>query len=93
MVMVNLSMQYVIAAEKAKEHEKELNVQVRSLLVDGAALSVARKRLQVIAISYHFSVIYFIFLIFTHPFTNLNWVVFLFLILQFFFLINFLHVS
>ncbi|XP_024026755.1 UV radiation resistance-associated gene protein isoform X1 [Morus notabilis] len=46
MVMVNLSMQYVIVAEKAKEHEKELNVQVRSLLVDGAALSVARKRLQ-----------------------------------------------
>ena len=49
LAMVNLSMHCTIASERAKEQEEELNVQVRSLLVAGAALSVARKRLQVIA--------------------------------------------
>ncbi|KAM3756370.1 hypothetical protein ACB098_02G106600 [Castanea mollissima] len=45
-VMEDMSMRSKLAKEDANKQEDQLSVQVRSLLVAGTALSVARKRLQ-----------------------------------------------
>lgn len=47
-LMENMSMHSSLAKEDANKQEKQLSGEVRSLLVAGTALSVARKRLQVI---------------------------------------------
>lgn len=49
-VMESVSISSKLANEDAKKQEEKLSVEVRSLLVAGTALSVARKRLQVILI-------------------------------------------
>lgn len=49
-VMESMTMSSKLAKEDAKKQEEKLSVEVRSLLVAGTALSVARKRLQVILI-------------------------------------------
>lgn len=61
LAMIKYSMHHVISSESAKERDEELNVQVRSLLVAGAALSVARRRLQVMEISHKYHLIHIIF--------------------------------
>lgn len=45
-VMENMSVDSKLAKEDAKRQEEQLSIEVRSLLVAGTALSVARKRLQ-----------------------------------------------
>lgn len=47
LVMQNLSLRTKVVVEDAKRKEEGLAAEVRSLLVAGTALSVARKRLQV----------------------------------------------
>lgn len=49
-VMETMSMLSKVAEENAKKQEERLSMEVRSLLVSGTALSVARRRLQVILI-------------------------------------------
>ena len=49
-VMERMSMCSKLAKEDAKMQQEQLSVEVRSLLLAGTALSVARKRLQVIFI-------------------------------------------
>lgn len=46
-VMENMSTRCQVATEDAKKQEEMLSTEVRSLLVAGTSLSVARKRLQV----------------------------------------------
>lgn len=46
-VMGNMSTRCKVATEDAKKQEEMLSTEVRSLLVAGTSLSVARKRLQV----------------------------------------------
>ena len=53
-VMQDMSMRSKLAKEDANKQEDQLSVQVRSLLVAGTALSVARKRLQVYMLFYFF---------------------------------------
>ena len=53
-VMEDMSMRSKLAKEDANKQEDQLSVQVRSLLVAGTALSVARKRLQVYMLFYFF---------------------------------------
>ena len=47
LVMGNMSMQSKVVQEKAKKQEDLLNSEIRSLLMAGTSLSVARKSLQV----------------------------------------------
>lgn len=47
-VMESVSMCSKLAKEDAKKQEEQLSVEIRSLLLAGTTLSVARKRLQVI---------------------------------------------
>lgn len=47
LVIGNMSMRCKLATEDAKKQEEMLSTEVRSLLVAGTSLSVARKRLQV----------------------------------------------
>lgn len=47
LLMEKMSMRSKVEAEDAKNQEERLSMEVRSLLVAGTALSVARKRLQV----------------------------------------------
>lgn len=54
LLMEKMSMHSKLAEEDAKSQEERLSMEVRSLLVAGTALSVARKRLQVILIEYLF---------------------------------------
>lgn len=49
--MGNMSVHCKVAAEDVKKKEENLRIEVRSLLVAGTALSMARKQSQVIYIS------------------------------------------
>ena len=50
MVMGNMSRYSMLAVEDTKKKEEQLSIELRSLLVAGTALSVARKRVEVKAI-------------------------------------------
>lgn len=47
MVLGNMSRHSMLAVEDTKKKEEQLSIELRSLLVAGTALSVARKRLEV----------------------------------------------
>lgn len=57
LVMQNLSLRTNVVVEDAKRKEEDLASEVRSLLVAGTALSVARKRLQVLLLLFYYIVL------------------------------------